>query len=105
MAMLIQRMAAGLTRWSTRYVPDAFVIALVLTALVVVVAFAVTPVTPLKMLESWGGGMWSLHEFASQMCLILLAGYVLALAPPIKRALDRLAAIPTTPRGAIALTA
>ena len=101
----LQRVAAALTQWSTRWVPDAFVIALILTALVGLLALGWTPASPAQLLDAWGAGVWSLLEFASQMCLVLLGGYVLALAPPTRRVLDALAQLPKTPRGAVAATA
>jgi short-chain fatty acids transporter len=101
----IQRLAAALTRWSTRYVPDAFVIAISLTGLVGIAAWALTPSSPVKLLMAWGNGLWQLLEFASQMSLMLLGGYVLAQAPVVRRALTALAGLPTTARQAIAMTA
>ena len=85
--------------------PDAFVIAILLSLVVMAIALVATPVTPLQLLDAWGGGLWQLLEFASQMCLVLLSGYVLALTPLVKRALDRLARTAGSPRGAIVLTA
>ncbi|MEW5850820.1 MAG: TIGR00366 family protein [Myxococcota bacterium] len=104
-ASLLQRVAAGLTRWSTRFVPDAFVIALLLSALVAGMALVLTPTSPSSLVMAWGNGLWQLLEFASQMCLVVMGGYVLAVAPPVRRALDWVASRPKTPRGAIALTA
>src|SRR5687767_237001 len=101
----LEVVSTALTRWSTRFVPDAFVIALVLTGVVAVLAFALTDVTPVGLVESWGGGLWQLLELASQMCLVLLGGYILAVSPPVKRALHWLAAKPQSARGAVALTA
>lgn len=43
---------------------------------------------------AWGKGFWALLEFAMQMCLIMMTGYVLACSPPIRRLLDGLSGLP-----------
>ena len=55
-------------------------------------------------LTGWYGGIFTIFPFAFQMVLILVTGYALASSKPISATLKRIAAIPKTPRGAVALT-
>ena len=40
-----------------------------------------------------------------QIAMVIFAGYVLAVSPPVGRLLDGLARLPRTPRQAVAMTA
>jgi len=42
--------------------------------------------------------VWSLLSFAMQIALVIFAGYVLAVAPPVARVLEALARVPRGPR-------
>lgn len=102
---MLARIAAALTAWSTRWVPDAFVIAILLTLLVALLALVLTPATPLDVIDHWGAGFWALLSFAMQMCLVMLGGYVVAVSGPVRRALSWLARRPRSSREAVAFTA
>ncbi len=102
---MIARLAALLTRWSTRFVPDAFVIAAVLTGLVLGLGLVFTPHGPAALVRFWGNGFWELLSFGMQMCLVIMTGFIVAAAPPVTRLLDGLARAPRSPRQAIALMA
>ena len=60
---------------------------------------------PLSIAESFGSGFWSLIPFTMQMTFIIIGGYVIADSPPVAALVRRLAAIPRTGRGAVALVA
>jgi len=100
-----ERFAARLTRAAERFVPDAFVFALIGTVLVVVSAMVATPTAPLEVVELWGRGFWELLPFTLQMALVVITGSVLASAPPVLRAIRALAAVPQTGPGAVAFVA
>ena len=102
---MLERLAQLLTRYSTRWVPDSFVIAALLTLLVAAVAAPVMTEPAWRLAVYWGDGFWSFIPFTLQMCMVILTGYMVADAPPVRRLLARLAAAPRTPRAAIALTA
>ncbi|MBR5663441.1 MAG: short-chain fatty acid transporter, partial [Bacteroidales bacterium] len=51
----------------------------------------------------WGSGVWNLLGFSMQMALVLVTGATLAAAPTIKKSINKLASLPKTPAGAIAL--
>jgi short-chain fatty acids transporter len=98
---MISRLANFFTVWSQRWVPDAYVIAILLTAIVFVLALAVGGATAGQAVDAWGNGFWELLQFAMQMCVIMLGGYVLSQTKPVSRLLDWLAAKATTPTRAV----
>ena len=100
----IARIAAACTAWAERWIPDAFVFALAATFLVLVAAMS-TGARPLAVLEMWGGGYWELLQFTLQMALIIITGYVVATTRPVYRVIAAVAALPKTPRGAVAMVA
>jgi short-chain fatty acids transporter len=101
----LPRLADALARLSARYVPDAFSIAALLTLLTVVLGLAAGEATPARCVLAWGGGVWTLLSFGMQIALVIFAGYVLAVAPPVARALEALARVPRGPRSAVAWAA
>ncbi len=102
---MLQRMATALTRWSTRWVPDAWVIAVLLSLFAFIVALIFTKSTVYQLIQYWGRGFWVLLSFAMQMSLIIMTGYILAVSPPVSRILNKLAEMPKSPTQAIALMA
>lgn len=117
----LQGLATGLSRWSTRWVPDAWIIAVILTILSWFMAFFLSPgfkpaglpALPAELglqkagtlMVYWGKGFWVLLTFAMQMALIIMTGYIVAVSPPFRRLLNYLAGLPKSPRGSIALMA
>jgi short-chain fatty acids transporter len=88
--------------------PDAFVFALGATLIALVAALAIDPAlraAPLKVIDAWGEGFWTLIPFTLQMAMIIVGGYVLATAPPVFRVITRLAALPRSAKGAVLLVA
>ncbi len=79
--------AARLRRW----IPDAFVFALLLTLGVAAAAWLATPSTAVQVLDAWYKGFWLLLEFGMQIVLVLATGYAVALSPVAARGIDWLA--------------
>ena len=102
---LVARVALRLTAWTERWIPDAFVFALLATLFVFIAAIIWTPSSPLQVIDAWGNGFWDLIAFTLQMSLIIITGHVLATSAPIGRAIRGIASWPSTPRGAVALVA
>ena len=98
-------MAVRFTEFSERYIPDAFVFALLATGIVLALGLAVARVSPQVMVAGWGKGFWELIPFSMQMSLIIIGGYVVATARPVFRLIQRIAAMPHTDRGATVLVA
>ena len=102
---LLARFALAMTDWTERWVPDAFIFALLATLIVVVAGVACTPSTMPQVIDAWGRGFWELIPFTLQMALIIITGHVLATSTPVGRVIRAIAAWPTTPRNAVALVA
>ena len=102
-AGLLARMAMAMTDWTERWVPDAFIFALLATVIVILAGVAFTPSSLPEVIDAWGKGFWELIPFTLQMALIIITGYVLATSQPVGRVIRGLAAWPTTPRNAVAL--
>ena len=102
---VIGRMALALTAWTERWIPDAFIFALVATVIVVVAAFTWTQSTAAQVVDAWGAGFWGLIPFTMQMSLVIITGHVLATSAPMRKVIRAIAGWPQTPRGAVALVA
>jgi short-chain fatty acids transporter len=102
---VLARLAARLTAWAERSIPDAFVFALLATFVVVAAALLTSEVKPGEIVKIWGDGFWELLGFTMQMALIIITGYVVATAPFVYRVIARLAALPRSPRAAVATVA
>ncbi len=102
-AGLLARMAAALTDWTERWVPDAFIFAIVATLVIVVAGLTATASTLGQVIDSWGHGFWDLIPFTLQMALIIITGHVLATSPAMGRLIRRVAGWPASPRAAVAL--
>jgi short-chain fatty acids transporter len=99
----LARVALGLTAWSERWIPDAFVFALVATVLVVLAGVGLTDTAPLAVVDAWGRGFWDLIPFTLQMALVIITGHVLATSRPVGRLIRAFAALPQSPRAAVAM--
>jgi short-chain fatty acids transporter len=98
----LARFALATTAWTERWIPDAFVFALLATVVVVAAALLGTPTGLVDVAAIWGTGFWELIPFTMQMALVIITGYVLASAPPMGRLIRWLAGVPRTPRAAVA---
>ncbi len=105
---LLERLALRVVAVLERYLPDALIFALIATGVVFLAALGLTPPEQSrlalcgKLIDGWGGGFFSLLPFTLQMAMIIICGHTVASAPPIKRLLYRLAAVPKTASGAVA---
>src|SRR5919199_5911208 len=87
-----------------RYLPDAFLFAVVLTLIAAVLTAVFVTANVIELIGAWYDGLWKILTFALQMALILLTGYVVAQSPPISRFLNWLASKPQNQGQALALT-
>src|ERR1700680_4987407 len=102
---LIARAALRLTEWTERWVPDAFIFALMATVFVVGAARIATKSTLPQVVDAWGSGFWELIPFTMQMALIIITGHVLATSRPMQRFIQMVALWPQSPRAAVVLVA
>lgn len=96
-------MALAFTAWSERWLPDAFIFALIGTVLVVIAAVTATDSTLPQVVDAWGQGFWELIPFTLQMALVIITGHVLATSRTVGRVIRALATWPQSPRAAVAL--
>ncbi len=82
--------------------PSAFSIAAGLTLMIFLAGWLAGGATLVDCIRYWGDGFWVLLEFGMQMCLMLVAGYLLASSPLVKHLLSLLTSHFQTPRNAIA---
>jgi len=101
---LLSAIASSCCTWSERWFPDAFAFAVLAVAVVAIGAVSIG-VAPPVVAQNFGSGFWGLIPFTMQMSFIIIGGYVVADSPPIARIVRRLAAVPKTGRGAVALVA
>ncbi|MGC9068993.1 MAG: TIGR00366 family protein, partial [Thermoprotei archaeon] len=102
---ILSNIALRLTKWTTKWIPDSFIFAIILTLIALVLGIVFARETPQSMVIAWGQGFWALLTFAMQMVLILVTGYVLAASPPVYRFIRWVASIPKGSKGALALLA
>jgi short-chain fatty acids transporter len=77
-----------------RYLPDAYLFAIILTFIAFGGAWALTGKGFMDLIGMWGNGLWGILAFSMQMVLILVTGHALASSKPVKSVLTTLASIP-----------
>jgi short-chain fatty acids transporter len=96
-AMMLRKLASIFTFIMRHYLPDAFLFAILLTFLSGVLTLIFTNAGFMKLIETWGTGVYGIVAFAMQMILILITGHALALTPPVNRILMWIAGAGKTP--------
>ena len=99
------QLALRLNNWTSRWIPSAFSIAVLLTLFTLAFAVIATEKSLTDCIRFWGDGFWELLAFSMQMTLIMVTGYIMVVSPIMNRLLRWVASIPKTPTGAVALTA
>ena len=97
---VIKKLSDFFVKMVERWIPDPLVIAVLLTALVLILSVTLADYGILQTIDAWGGSFWSLLRFTGQMILILVLGYALAGTPPARRLLQAAAGRINTARGA-----
>lgn len=91
---MLRALARPLVGFVERYLPTAFVFAIVLTFVVAALAFGLTDSGPVEVVRAWGDGLTGLLAFMTQIALVLLLGYTLASTRQVRALLSRAAALP-----------
>lgn len=100
---MLQRLSRPAVRLVERWLPDPYVLVLLLTLVAAAAAMLVERQAPVAVLRAWGGGFWGLLAFSMQMLLVLVTGYMLASTPLVRAGLRRLAGLARGPGAAIVL--
>ncbi|MDN7451318.1 TIGR00366 family protein [Burkholderia multivorans] len=88
-----------------KVMPDPFVIAILLTFITCVLAMAIAPHGEItNVMTSWYDGVFKIASFAFLVALTLVTGHALSTSKPVSLLLKRVASIPTTTSGAMAMT-
>jgi short-chain fatty acids transporter len=91
---MLNRMANFFVVLVQRYLPDAYLFAILLTFVAFIMALALTGKSFMALIAMWGNGLYGIIAFAMQMILILVTGHALASSKPVKSFLRTLASIP-----------
>jgi short-chain fatty acids transporter len=86
----------GFTKWSIKWIPDAWVFVLAITIIVFFLALAATDHGPVALVNDYWKGFWALLTFAMQMCLLMISGFAVAESKPVKKAISALIDLPKT---------
>ena len=102
----VQSLGAALSRFTERWVPDAWVICMILTAIALLLAIFGAGAGVEEAVLAWGDGVWVLLTLAMQFTIAMVAAHACVTSRPVFRLLDRLASLPNPdkPVQAVALT-
>ena len=104
---MFKKFTNGCVRVVNRWLPDAFLFAIILTIVVFIAAMCATGLGPIGIVAAWGdakGGFWNLLDFSMQMALVLVFGSAMASARPCKKALRAVAGLCHNNKQAILVT-
>jgi short-chain fatty acids transporter len=102
---ILSRVAIGLNNWTSRWVPSAFSIAILLTIFTMLLGLSLTPHSLAECIRFWGDGFWELLSFGMQMTLIMVTGYIVVSSALVNRLLQWFSRLPRSATPAIAFTA
>ena len=94
---MLTKLGQKFTDAFTKYMPSAYVFALLLTLITGILALILTDSKPIDVLEGWYNGFWNLLSFGMQIALIIITAYCIAQSAPVKQGIDRLALVIKTP--------
>lgn len=100
---MIRNISKFFTKILERWLPDAFIIAIIITFIVLITGIFAQNHSPIKMVRLWGDGVWNLLVFSMQVTITLFTGSVLAQTEAVKRGLKALASLAKSPSQAIIL--
>ena len=102
---LVGDLGDRLCRFTQRWIPDSWVVCMILTIVALALAMAGAGASLNESVLAWGGGMWALLELAMQFSIAMIAAHACVSSRPVFRFLDWLADKPNkdSPIQAIAL--
>ena len=69
----VGNLGESLSRFTQRWIPDSWVVCMILTVLAALLAMFGADATLNETVLAWGGGMWILLELAMQFTIALIA--------------------------------
>ncbi len=103
---MFKKLVNGCVRVMNRWLPDAFLFAIILTIVVFVGSMVATGMGPIAVVDAWGNssGFWGLLSFSMQMALVVVLGSACASAKPVKKLLHTIAGVCKNNMQAIVVT-
>ena len=95
---LVRDAGATLSRFTERWVPDSWVVCMLLTSVALVFAVLGAGASVTEAVNAWGSGMWLLLGLAMQFTIAMVAAYACVASRPVYRLLDRIAGLPNPER-------
>lgn len=95
---MITKFGEKSTKLFEKYMPNAFVFAMLLTIITGLIAFLWLRASPMDIIKGWYDGFYSLLEFGMQIVLIIITGFTIALSPVVNQSIDKLTNYIKTPR-------
>nr|WP_276277805.1 TIGR00366 family protein [Halomicroarcula sp. SYNS111] len=92
---LLRRFGGLCSDLSEEYIPDPYVIAILLTFIASTAAL-LTGAGPRETLVAWNKGVWTLLPFMASIAVLLMAGDAIAKSPKFTSQLEKLARIPNS---------
>ncbi|WP_224270293.1 short-chain fatty acid transporter [Haloprofundus salinisoli] len=99
----VKRLGEWFADIAMEYVPDPYVLVILLTFIAAIGALLVGT-SPTGVMDAWFGGVWTLLVFMAQFALTLMVGDAIAKSPAVSRLLRRIAGLPNSQFSAVALT-
>lgn len=99
----VQKFGEAIADRVERWMPSPFLFAIILTYVAAVAAFLSEGSSPVEVALAWYGGFWNLLQFAMQMVIILVTGFVVAYHPRVRAGILRLVRIPKNGKQAVVL--
>jgi short-chain fatty acids transporter len=100
---VLANLGGRLSRFTERWIPDSWVVCMMITVLVFVLAVAGAGVSLPVAVLAWGGGMWTLLELSMQLALALVAAHACVSSRPIFKSLEKLSGLSNPDRPAQAV--
>ena len=94
----VGNLGEGLSRVTQRWIPDSWVVCMILTVLAILLAMFGAGAGLNETVLAWGGGMWALLELAMQFTIAMIAAHACVSSRPAYRFLDWLARRPNADR-------
>ncbi len=86
----LKDLGLALTDWTMRYVPEPWVIAVILSVIIFLMTMIWGGVTVTGAVGAWGKGFWTMLTFMAQFAFAIMVAYACAAAPVMSRFFDYL---------------